>query len=341
MKALVWHGPHQLQWQDWPNPEARTGEVVVAVGAVGVCGSDLRGYTGETGRRVAPMIMGHEGAGEVVAVGAGVDRGWLGKRVLLYPTIPCRTCVWCQVGRTNLCQNRRIVGARSTNGAMAERVVVPEANLRPLPDTMSFVQGALVEPLAVGIHASKRAGDLRGQSVLIIGSGSIGLLTLVAALQSGAACVVTADLIPKRRATARALGAAAALDPTDDGWKQHLAGVVGSPAVDVAVDAVGTPDAFELAVAGVGPAGTVVAIGGWRPVPLDLDRLMHLELEVKGTFGFISKEFDESLRWLEERRFDVDQVITDVLPLSQGPTVFADLVAGRRPETIKSVLIPD
>lgn len=340
MKSIVYHGPRQLAWQDWPEPVPGPGEALVAVRAVGVCGSDLRGYTGETGRRTAPMIMGHEGSGEVIAVGPDVAQNWLGKRVVLYPTIPCGACSWCRVGRINLCQNRRIIGSRNTNGAMAERVVVPAANLRPLPDSLSFVHGAIVEPLSVGLHASRRAGDLGGRSVLIVGGGPIGLLTLVSVLQSGVACAMTADLVPKRRAAALALGANAALDTSQENWKQQLAEVVGAAEADVAVDAVGTPDAFQLAVSAVGPAGTVVAIGGWRPVPLDLDRLMHLELEVKGTFGFISEEFDEAKLWLEEKRFDVDRIVTDVLPLSEGPAVFEDLLAGRRPDTIKPVLVP-
>jgi threonine dehydrogenase-like Zn-dependent dehydrogenase len=177
--------------------------------------------------------------------------------------------------------------------------------------------------------------------VLITGSGPIGLLTLVACLQANPRVVVTADLVPKRRAAAIALGADAALDPTEEGWREKLAEVVGKEEVDVSVDAVGTPAAFQQAVSLVGPGGTVIAIGGWCDVPLDLDRLMHLEIHVKGSFGFTPVEFEEGLLWLEESRFDADQVITDVLPLAEeGATVFVELTQHRRPESIKVVLIP-
>ena len=182
---------------------------------------------------------------------------------------------------------------------------------------------------------------MAGRSVLVVGCGPIGLLTMIWVQKAGAACVIGADPLARRRAAALALGARAALDPSGEDWQQKMIDATGSAEADVTIDAVGSAAAFNLAVASTGPGGTVVAIGGWRPVPLDLDRLMHLELRVQGSFGFVAPEFEESCALLEQGGFNPDHVITDILPLSEGPAVFADLVAGRRPESIKIVLTPN
>lgn len=341
MKAVVYHGPNQMKWQDWPEPEVKLDEVVVAVRACAVCGSDLHGYTGESGRRIPPMIMGHEATGEVVEVGPGVDSAWMGARVHMFPAIYCGRCPECQEGFISRCLNRRALGNKTTNGAFADLVAVPAKCLRRLPDQVSFVHGTLAEPLAIALHASRRAGDLAGQSVLVVGCGPIGLLIAVWAMQAGARHVVSADLLPIRRSAAIALGTTTALNPAAEGWKEELAEATGKPAVDVAIDAVGAAAAFQTALEALRPGGTAVAVGGWRPIPLDIDRLMHLELRVHGSFGCFVPEFEESCVFLEQKCFDPDHVISDVLPLSEGVAVFADLVAGTRPDMIKPVLVPD
>ena len=191
------------------------------------------------------------------------------------------------------------------------------------------MHGTLTEPLAVALHAARRAGDLSGRSVLIAGSGPIGLLTLVAVQHAGARTVVTTDVIPKRRATAIALGAEAALDPAAEDWRQQLAEVVGTEEVDVAFDAVGIPDTFQQALDSVRPGGTVVAIGGWRSVSLDLSRVVTRELQLQGTFNFTPAEFDEARQWLEGGRLDPHCLVTDVHPLAEGAAVFAKLTQHR------------
>ena len=239
MKALVYHGPHEMRWEDRPDPEPGPGEAVVAVRAVGICGSDLRGYTGESSHRTPPMVMGHEATGEVVVLGSGVPESTLGTRVVIRPNVACGTCDECQAGHANRCRKRRFMGVH-TQGAMAQRVAVPADNLLPLPYRVSFVHGTLVEPLAVAMHAARRAGDLSDCSTLIAGSGPIGLLTLIAVRQAGTRAVVMTDIIPKRRAMALALGADAALDPTEEGWTHRLAEIVDEK-VDVTFDAVVSP----------------------------------------------------------------------------------------------------
>ncbi len=339
MKALVYYGPRQMRWEDWPERPPQAGEVVVAVRAVGICGSDVHGYTGESGRRTPPMVMGHEAAGEIVALGPGVPEGWQGRGVVIQPFVSCGNCDQCRQGAINRCRNRHFFGA-SMDGAMAERITVPLANALPLPEGLDFAHGALTEPFAVALHAARQAGELTDQSVLIVGGGPIGLLTLVAVRRAGARYVAVAELVPRRRAAARELGADAAFDPTVDDWRGLLGGALGSPGgeVDVAFDAVGIPATFQQALEAVRPGGVVVALGGWRTVPLNLGPVVAREVRLRGSFNFTPAEFDLARRLLAERAFDPRCLVTDIHPLAVGAAVFAAL-AQDQAERIKVVLV--
>lgn len=339
MKALVFHGPHQLHWEEWPLPVPAAGEAVLAVRAIGICGSDVHGFTGESARRIPPMVMGHEAVGEVVELGPEVPRDWLGQRAILQPFVWCGQCDMCRGGRINLCRNRRFFGA-TINGAMAERLVVPVSNLVPLPETLSFVHGALTEPLSVALHAVHQAGDLQGAAVLIAGCGPIGLLTLLAAQRAGAGCVVMTDVIPARLVAARDLGAQAAVDPRNDAWRTHAAEVTGSAngEFDIAFDAVGITATFEQAIQSVRPGGTVVAIGGWQTVSVNLGPMVAREVTVRGTFNFTPPEFDTACQVLAgEAAARLNRIVTTQAPLADGADIFKRL-ADSPSEHIKVVL---
>lgn len=339
MRALVFHGPHQLRWEEWPLPAPAAGEVVLAVRAIGICGSDVHGFTGESARRIPPMVMGHEAAGEVVELGPEVPREWLGQRAILQPFVWCGQCDMCRDGRINLCRNRRFFGA-TINGAMAERLVVPVRNLVPLPETLSFVHGALAEPLSVALHAVHQAGDLQGAAVLIAGCGPIGLLTLLAAQRAGAGCVVMTDVIPARLAAARELGAQAVCDPRDDGWRTHAAEAAGltTGEFDIAFDAVGITATFEQAILAVRPGGMVVAIGGWQTVPVNLGPLVAREVTVRGTFNFTPQEFEAACQVLAgEAAGRLNRIVTTQVSLADGADIFKRLVDSPS-EHIKAVL---
>lgn len=338
MKALVYYGPRDLRWDEWSEQAPGPGEVVMSVAAVGICGSDLHGYTGESGRRIPPMVMGHEATGVVTTLGADVPESWRGARVIMQPFVACSQCDQCRSGHINLCRHRRFFGG-SVSGAMAERFTLPLANVLPLPDTLDFAAGTLTEPLAVALHAAHRAGDLRGQAVLIAGCGPIGLLTLIAARRAGARTVVMTDVIARRLETARALGADAALNPSDERWRDALVDVVGSARgeVDVAFDAVGIPATFGQAQSVLRPGGLLVAVGGWRSVELNLAPLVAREITIRGTFNFTLEEFEQARCLLADGVFDPQCLITDTQPLANGAQVFAAL-AESQAESIKVVL---
>lgn len=325
MQALVYHGPHQMRWESWPDPQPGPGDALLEVLAVGICGSDVHGYTGQSGRRQPPMVMGHEVVGRIVAVGSAAPADWLGRRAVVQPILFCGTCDQCRQGSVQRCRNRRFIGG-SLDGAMAERMVAPASNLLPLPENLSAACGTLVEPLAVGIHAAGRAGSLAGCTALIVGCGPIGLLTLVAVRRVGARLVITTDIDPVRRDLSRSLGAHASLDPAGPEWRHALGDLAGGE-VDVAFDAVGIAATFSQALEAVRPGGRLVAIGGWQTVPVDLARVVSREVSVVGTFNYTPAEFAEALAWLAEGRLTADELMARTHPLEEGAKVFAELAA--------------
>jgi L-iditol 2-dehydrogenase len=324
MNALVYHGSHQMRWEEWPESQLGPGEVLVRVRAVGICGSDLRSYTGESGHRVPPMVMGHEAAGEVIALGADVPKEYLGMRVVMRPDLVCGSCEACLAGRVNHCSSRKLIGVH-VQGAMTECVTLPMGNLLPLPQVVSFAHGTLVEPLAVGLHAIYRAGEIKGCSVLIAGSGPIGLLTLVAARQLGARLVVTTDVIPKRLKVAVALGADAAFNLAEPGWEEQLIKAIGADCVDAAFDAVGIPATLGQCMQTVKIGGVVVAIGGWRSIELKMNQLVRKEVDLRGTFNYTAEEFEQARQWLAAGHFDSDLLVTHTSPLQEGAQLFASI----------------
>ena len=335
-KALVYQGPRLMKWEDWPIPEPEIGEVLVKVRAVGICGSDIHGYTGESGRRIPPMVMGHEATGEVAAVGAGVSTDWLNRRIIIQPFVACGTCEFCLGNRGNLCRNRKFFGA-SIAGAMAQDLIVPAANLIALPPQLPFEYGTLSEPLAVAIHAVNRAGDIKGRAILIAGGGPIGLFTMKAARQAGARVVVVTDLAPDRLDLALKMGADAAIDPRMENFKQKLSEVVGADEVDVAFDAVGIQPTFDQVLKAVKPGGLAIAIGGWQVVSLNLGPVVAREIEIRGTFNFTVEEFEQAVRWLEQKTIDPMAIPIQTFPMGDGADVFERL-SGQPGAALKVVL---
>jgi 2-desacetyl-2-hydroxyethyl bacteriochlorophyllide A dehydrogenase len=324
MKALVFVKPRRLEWEERPEPAAGPGEAVVETRAVGICGSDLHGYTGESSRRTPGNPMGHEATGQVVALGPEVPADWLGRRVAIFPILACGQCDQCLGGHIHRCRKRRFLG-NNVVGAMAERLALPVANLHPLPEAMSCIQGVLAEPLAVAIHAVRMAGDLAGRTVLIAGGGPIGLLTLMAAREHGAKAVALTVRTPERRELAKALGAAVAVDPTREGWRQEVAEGLGAAEVDLAFDAAGIQPTFEQCMETVTPGGTIVQIGSWSSLKLNLSQLAPREISVVGSFNYTADEFGEAVEWLAAGRVDPSPLVSAVRPLAEGAAAFEEL----------------
>ncbi|MGP8208731.1 MAG: zinc-dependent alcohol dehydrogenase [Acidimicrobiales bacterium] len=338
MRALVMDGPRMLHVEERPDPEPGPGQVRVQVEAVGICGSDLHGLLGETGRRLPGTVMGHEVAGIVErSCEGGPD---VGSRVAVLPVLSCGRCPPCLRGWTSQCPRARVIGVdRDLVGGYADLLCVPVENLVEMPARLSAETAALVEPLAVGMHAVRAAGVQPGERVLIAGAGMIGIAALVVALRDGASEVVVSELQAGRRATAAALGATA-VEP---------AAVGADPAVDVserglfdrAIDAVGISATLRACVAATSPGATVAIVGmGSAYVELDLFALVRAERRIVGSYTYTMAHFREAARWLAQGVVSFEGLTTRRVSFGDAAAAFLELASGLDPAT-KGFFVPE
>lgn len=335
MRVAVLNGPGELVVQERPAPHPGPGQVLVRVRSVGVCGSDTHYFDhGRIGRFVveSPLVLGHEAAGEVVAVGAGVRSVAAGQRVSIEPGVPDLTCEQCLAGRYNLCPDMRFFATPPVDGAFAELVAVHEAFAHPVPDSMSDDAAALLEPLSVGIWACRKAGVTAGSRVLVTGAGPIGLVTVQTALAFGATEVVVSDVNPTRLALAGDLGATWLVDARSESVSAL------DPAPDVLVECSGFPPAIADGIRALAPAGRAVLVGmGGEEVPLPLSVVQERELVVTGTFRYAGT-WPLAIALVTAGRVDLDRLVTGVYRLDQAADA---LTAGRTdPGAIKAVVRP-
>jgi L-iditol 2-dehydrogenase len=332
MKALVWLGPADMQMLDVPLPTLAPGEVLIETSAVGICGSELSGYLGKNSLRRPPLVMGHEAAGRIVKIGdetmlADGAPGQVGMRVTFNPLIVCGTCDRCRVGLTNLCRQRQLVGAHRP-GAFAPFVAIPAAQCWLVPETLSDVTASLAEPLACAVRAVSLARVSRGDSLLILGAGPIGLFCLAVARSLGIEKIIVSDMLPARLAVAQQWGASAVLNARATDVVQSVQDACSGGATAV-IDAVGATTTRAQAVQAVVPGGRVVFIGLHdEESPLATNYLIRQEITVTGCFAYNYQDFAHAFillkagiirpeaDWLEER------------PLAEGAAAFAELVNG-------------
>jgi len=236
MKALLLTAPSQLEFVSFPDPQPADDEVLLRVRACGICGSDIHGWDGSTGRRRPPLIMGHEASGEIAAVGSRVD-GWrVGERVTFDSTISCGECPSCRSGHVNLCDRRRVLGVAPAeyrqHGAFAEFVTLPPRILYRLPDALSFEQAAMVEPVSIAVHAVQRVRVSPTDTAVVVGSGMIGLFVIQALRWAGAKRIIALDLEEKRLALARELGATDTVKSDRDDTAAEIARLTGGQGAD-------------------------------------------------------------------------------------------------------------
>ena len=325
MRALVFRGPHEMPLEDRPEPVVGPRDVLVAVQAAGICGSDVHGFIGATGRRRVGVVMGHEAAGIVEAVGSDVRSVGPGDRVVLRSILSCGTCDRCRAGAPNVCRQRQGLGMH-LDGAYAERVVVPEPLAVTLPDGLAWDEAAMVEPLAVALHAVAMTPFSAADRVAVIGAGPIGLLALLAARARGVGSIVITDRDPHRLEVARSLGAHVAIDVGGAGGDEALAELAGT--ADAVLEAVGITPTVAQSIRLARPGGQVTWIGNSAPtVELPIQGVVTAELTARGAYGFID-EFAEAIDAIATRRIDVRPLVELVAPLADGPTLFERLARG-------------
>ena len=325
MKAGVLHKPRHLVVQEVPTPVPGPEDALVKVKSVGICGTDSHYWkTGSVGSFTIrePMILGHEVSGEVVEVGEAVSNLSVGDRVTIEPGAPCRKCRFCKSGRYNLCPQKRFMGDPPTNGAFAEYVSWPSDFVFEMPEDMTYDEGAMIEPLAVGVYAVNRAHITPGDIVMIMGAGPVGLMILQAALTAGAGKIIVSDTDDWRLEKAKSFGATATINAKED-VLARIQDLTKGNYVDATMEASGSREATAQAVKVTRRGGTISLVGvyetGEFTYPL-LDVIMK-ELIVVGNIDG-ANVFQKSLDLMASRRFDARTLITHHLPLDDIETGF-------------------
>ena len=318
MKALVYTAPEALELRDAPDPVRGQGEALITVDHVGICGSDMHAFLGHDERRPAPLILGHEAAGTVIA-GPGK-----GGRVTVNPLVTCGTCEDCRAGRENLCAKRQIISMPPREGAFAERLAMPSGNLVAIPDGIPTEKAALAEPIACGWHAVRLARGALKRPIedarcLVLGGGAIGLGAALVLAAQGAPQIWLAETNPMRRAIVAKAGDFRVFDPAGQGPE----------AVDLVIDGVGFAATRAAASAAVRPGGVILHIGlGSAEGGLDIRRMTLQEITFIGTYTYSAADFRATAEAIFDGRLGALDW-PEIRPLSEGAGAFADIKAGR------------
>jgi L-iditol 2-dehydrogenase len=344
MKALLLTAASRLEFTDFPDPSPLEDEVLLRIRACGICGSDIHGWDGSTGRRQPPLIMGHEAAGEILAVGPRVERWRPGDRVTFDSTIWCGQCDFCRTGQVNLCENRRVVGVAPAeyrqHGAFAEKLSIPARILYALPDALSFQQAAMIEPVSIAVHAVRRVSIVPTDTAVVIGAGMIGLFVVQALRWAGAQNVIAVDLAENRLALARELGATHTIKSDSSEVAAEVLKITRGRGADVAFEVVGVSATLNLALATLRRGGSAVLVGNLAPKSdFPLQAVVTRELTLHGSCGSAG-EYPLCLDLVARGIIRVEPIISAVAPLSAGPEWFERLSGKDGGRHMKVILTP-
>jgi L-iditol 2-dehydrogenase len=344
MKALLLTAPSRLEFTEFPDPVPGDDDVLLRVRACGICGSDIHGWDGSTGRRRPPLIMGHEAAGEIAAVGPRVTRWRVGDRVTFDSTISCGQCDYCRAGQVNLCENRRVVGVAPAeyrqHGAFAERLVLPARILYPLPEALSFVHAAMVEPVSIAVHAVQRVKISPTDAVVVVGAGMIGLFVVQALRWAGAKTIIAVDLADNRLALARELGATHTLKSDACDVAAEVAKLTGGRGADAAFEVVGVSATLALALAVLRRGGAAVLVGNLAPkAEFPLQAVVTREISLHGSCASAG-EYPLCLDLIARGAIRVEPMISATAPLAEGAAWFERLSAKDGSRYMKVILTP-
>jgi L-iditol 2-dehydrogenase len=343
MKALILREYNEFVYEDVPDPTPGADEVLVSVEACGICGSDVHGMDGSSGRRRPPLIMGHEAAGVISALGSGVREWKPGDRVTFDSTIYCGHCFHCRRGEINLCDHRRVLGVSCgdyrQDGAFAEFVRVPERILYRLPTELSFEHAAMVEPFSIALHAVGLARPVLNDSVVVVGAGMIGLALVQVLKQAGCGMVIVVDVSEDRLARARAMGATNTINSAATDAKAEIAALTYQRGPDLCFEAVGLSETVDLAVRVVRKGGRVVLVGNVTPeIKFPLQVAVTRELSIQGSCASRG-EYPAVLQMMGRGALDPRPLISAVAPLHEGGEWFGKLYR-KEGDLLKVILRP-
>jgi L-iditol 2-dehydrogenase len=343
MKALMLSKYKHLDLVEIPKPEPGPDELLIRILACGICGSDVHGFDGSTGRRIPPIVMGHEAAGLVEAVGSTVTNFRVSDRVTFDSTVYCGQCFYCQRGQVNLCNDRQVIGVSTPAfrrmGAFAEFVTVPARIAYALPEMMPFAHAAMIEAVSVAVHAVSLTPIVPGDTAVVIGAGMIGLLTLQAVRHAGAERVFVVDVDETRLSLARKLGATDTLNSSKADAVREIVELTSCRGADVALECVGITDTVRIALECVRKGGAVTLVGNVSPtVELNLQSTVTRQIRLQGSCASAG-EYPECIAMMAQGDIRVDDLITAVAPLEDGASWFQRLHR-REPGLLKVVLEP-
>lgn len=343
MRALELSAYNRLAVRELPRPVPAADEILIEVAACGICGSDVHGSDGSTGRRIPPIVMGHEAAGTVAGMGSAVRRFKVGDRVTFDSTVYCGACAYCRKGEVNLCNRRQVIGVSCgefrREGAFAEFLTVPERIAYKLPEGFSFAEAAMLEAVSVALHGVAVSEMKGGETVLVLGAGMIGLLLLQAAKAAGAARVFIADVDATRLELARQLGADLTVLGSGEVLREEMLRQTGGNGADVVLEAVGREETVAGAIDCVRKGGTVTLVGNLSPqITLPLQKVVSRQIRLQGSCASAG-EYPRAIELVGSGKIRVDSLITAIAPLSEGAAWFERLHA-REPGLMKIVLDP-
>ena len=343
MKALVLEKYGHFEYKSVADPQPGPGEVLVKVKACGICGSDIHGMDGSTGRRIPPSIMGHEAAGTVAALGQGVNGWQVGDRVTFDSTISCGSCFYCRRGEIDLCDNRRVMGVSCAeyrqDGAFAENVVLPQHILYSLPENLAFEEAAMIEPLSVAFHAVNRVPLTINDSALVVGAGMVGLLVIEALRLSGCGLIIAADIDQDRLDLACKLGADTGLRSDLVNVPSEVARLTEGRGADVGFEVVGMTQTLNLAAASLRKGGLLGLVGNLSSViDFPLQSVVTRQITLYGSCASAG-EYPACIAMLARQAVNVKPLISATAPLSEGNAWFQRLYA-HEPGLMKVILTP-
>lgn len=342
MKALVLEEYNKFVLKEVEKPRIQPDEVLVRIQACSICGSDVHGMDGSTGRRIPPVIMGHEAAGIIEQVGQNVE-GWKeGDRVTFDSTLYCGECEFCKRDEVNLCDNRRVFGVSCGeyrfNGAFAEYAAVNQRILYKLPEEVSFLQAAMIEPLSIAVHAVRVSNIAQDQDVAVVGTGMIGLLLVQVLAAKGCRKLIAVDVDDDKLALAKRFGATHIVNSKGDAVKEIL-DITQGRGLDASFEAVGIEVTGNIAIKSLRKGGTAVLVGNLSAMEsLPVQAIVTRQLSVLGSCASAG-EYDECIQLIAEKKVDVEAFVSASAPLDEGAEWFKRLYA-KEPGLMKVILLP-
>lgn len=343
MKALVLTEYNKFNYEEVPQPQYGAEDILVQVKACSICGSDVHGMDGSTGRRIPPVIMGHEASGVVAAVGENVTGFTVGDRITFDSTIYCASCYFCRKGLVNLCDNRRVLGVSCDeyrqNGAFAEFVTIPQHIAYHLPEGLSFEHAAMVEPVSIAVHAVNQAPIALNDTAIVVGAGMIGLFIIQVLRATGCRQIIAIDLDTNKFDLARQFGATHCLASDRSDLLEQISQLTDGRGADVAFEAVGITPTVNTAIAGLRKGGSLVLVGNLKSqIEFPLQSVVTRQISVLGSCAS-NGEYPICLDLIERGKVQVDPLISAVAPLKDGAVWFKRLYE-KEPGLMKVILVP-